>query len=142
MKIFFTSLLFFFAYIAFAQADQLPAHEEFSWKYAEFVHVFRGKNWDAVCGFVTSTTKAGFGPNEEGCDGVRVVYGMEGQCWDEMMFALHQGCKIKSSGNSINCAAPPQWSDEDIVYLGARASFTYSPETGEFTATHLICGGD
>lgn len=135
-------LLFFFVSCTFVHAEQIAAPEKLRWKYAEFVHAFGEKNWNGVCRFVSSSTKAGFGPNEEGCTGVKRMYSQNSQCWDEMMFALRQGCKITSSGESITCVAPPQLSDESVVYLGARAGFTYNQKTEELIATSLICGGD
>ncbi|MCI5211762.1 MAG: hypothetical protein D3910_23950 [Candidatus Electrothrix sp. ATG2] len=127
---------------ASVHSEQTPTSENLSWKYAEFVHAFGEKDWTTVCRFVSSATKAGFGPNEEGCTGVMRVYGKDNQCWYEIMFALRQGCKVTSSGGNITCVAPPQWVDESVVYLGARAGFAYDLKTDKLTATYLICGGD
>ncbi|XCN71784.1 MAG: hypothetical protein Q3M24_15910 [Candidatus Electrothrix aestuarii] len=137
------SFVSLFICITSVHAQQTSAPKDLFFKYSEFIQVFGEKNWDAVCRFVSDTTKAGFGPNQEGCAGVKRVYNKDHHCWDEMMFALRQGCKVTSSDEAITCVAPPQWADESIVvYLGARAGFTYNRKTGTLNATSLICGGD
>ena len=139
LRTFVILFLSIFVSCTFAHAEQIAVPEELRWKYAEFVYAFGEKNWNGVCRFVSSATKAGFGPNEDGCEGVKQVYSQNNQCWDEIMFALRQGCKSTSAGEGVTCVAPPQLSD---VYLGARAGFTYNRKTKKLIATALICGGD
>ena len=80
--------------------------EHLTFRYAEFVHAFRNRNWDHVCTFVDDDTQAGFGPGETGCDGVHSVFANNEQCWEDMQFALRQGCRINTKANG--CASPPQ----------------------------------
>jgi len=124
-----------------AAALEVQVLDQLVWDYGQFVETFRAKNWDGVCGFVTEHTKAGFG-GEEGCAGVRQVYAEDARCWEEMVFALRQGCKRTGSGDHVVCIAPPQFSDPAVSYLGARAGFSYDRERARWVADFLICGGD
>ena|GEM_PF-1094445 len=113
--------------------------EMLNFRYAEFVGAFRAKNWEHVCRFVTDKTKAGFGPGQMGCAGVKAVFSEDEQCWEDMLFSLRQGCRI--SRGAAGCSAPPQLND-DVAYLGARAFFSYDKEDDRLKAHSLICGGD
>lgn len=89
-----------------ADAGQQQVRDQLVWDFAEFVHHFRGRNWEGVCRFVSERTKAGFG-GETGCAGVRQVYADNEACWKEMVFALRQGCKRAGRGSNVSCIAPP-----------------------------------
>ncbi len=115
--------------------------DQLVWDFAGFTYAFEGENWGGVCEYVTDGTKVGFG-GEMGCDGVRLVYAEDPQCHSDMVFALKQGCRKIGAGTEVACLSPPQWLQRDVVYLGARASFSYSAEAGRWIADYLICGGD
>ena len=127
--------------VALGKDGAMPAQdrEMLTFRYAEFVGAFRGKNWNHVCTFVTDETKAGFGPGQMGCAGVKAVFAENEQCWEDMLFALRQGCRISRSAEA--CSSPPQLSDE-VAHLGARAFFSYNKEDDLLKANSLICGGD
>ena len=127
--------------LVLAQDRRPEGNEQLVWEYAEFVQAFREKNWTDVCEFVSEHTKASFG-GDEGCAGVRRVYAGDDQCWDEMVFALRQGCRKTSVNGDLACVSPPQWADEDVAYLGARAGFVFNPERKKWMAEYLVCGGD
>lgn len=137
--VFLFSMVASFAATADAGPDQ--RRDQLTWDFAEFVQHFRHRNWDGVCRFVTPNTKAGFG-GEAGCKGVRQVFAEDEACWDEMVFALRQGCKRIGDGGAARCIAPPQFTDRSVSYLGARAAFSYDEESKRWTADYLICGGD
>ncbi|HKJ77333.1 MAG TPA: hypothetical protein VKA64_09030 [Gammaproteobacteria bacterium] len=126
---------------ASAAGEQDQIVDRLTWDFAEFVHHFRGRNWEGVCRFVTDRTKAGFG-GEAGCIGVRQVFAENERCWEEMVFTLRQGCKRTGSGANLSCVAPPQFTDDRVSYLGARAAFSYKRESKRWMADYLICGGD
>ena len=129
------------AFVGAADAELDQRLDQLTWDFAEFVQHFRHKNWDGVCRFVTEDTKAGFG-GEAGCEGVRQVYAATPGCWEEMVFALRQGCRRTGSGANISCVAPPQFADDKVSYLGARAALSYREDADRWMADYLICGGD
>lgn len=128
--------------LAGATDGQNEGAENLVWEYARFVQAFRAKDWSNVCDFVSDSTKAGFGPAQEGCEGVKRVYAGDGPCWDEMVFALRQGCRKTSINGEPACVSPPQWNDDDVAYLGARAAFVFDAGSGRWMAQYLVCGGD
>lgn len=113
--------------------------EHLTFRYAEFVHAFRSRSWDHVCTFVDDDTQTGFGPGETGCDGIHSVFADNEQCWEDMQFALRQGCRINQEASG--CTSPPQLKG-NVAYLGARASFDWDHESDRLKAGSLICGGD
>ena len=140
-----TALMMLAALASLHAAGSDPAHglteqrENLTFRYAEFVHAFRNRNWEHVCTFVDDDTQAGFGPGETGCDGILSVFANNEQCWEDMQFALRQGCRINKEASG--CTSPPQL-ENDVAYLGARASFTWDHESNQLKAGSLICGGD
>ena len=121
------------------EADSREAREALTFRYAEFVGAFRARNWRHVCDFVTDETQAGFGPGQMGCEGVKAVFAEDRDCWDDMVFALRQGCRVNADATA--CSSPPQLGS-DVIHLGARAAFSYDPDSDELKASWLICGGD
>jgi hypothetical protein len=123
-----------------AEPSPTDLDDDFFWLYAEFVQAFRQQDWPRVCEFVTDATQTGFGPGESGCEGVLAVFAKDQACWEEMVFALRQGCRLKLEGRE--CISPPQFEDESVVYLGARASFSYDKHGQLMMARWLVCAGD
>lgn len=117
----------------------IEQREHLTFRYAELVHAFRNRSWDHVCTFVDDHTQAGFGPGETGCDGVHSVIANNELCWEDMQFALRQGCRISKEASGRT--SPPQL-ESDVAYLGARASFTWDHESNQLKAGSLFCGGD
>ncbi len=126
------------------QAKETPPQYrgEFTMRYAQFIHEFRGRDWQHMKKYETETTKCGLGPGEEGIGCIEKVYSKNHECISEVLFALKQGCKIHNSKGEILCISPPQWNDQSIIILGARASLTYNAEKNIISVNHLICGGD
>ncbi|MCI5141916.1 MAG: hypothetical protein D3909_09370 [Candidatus Electrothrix sp. ATG1] len=120
-----------------------PQHRgEFTMRYAQFIHEFQGRHWQQMKKYETEITKCGFGPGKEGIGCIEKVYSNNHECINEVLFSLKQGCKVHNSKGEILCISPPQWNDQSIIILGARASFTYNAEKDTISVNHLICGGD
>lgn len=115
--------------------------DQLVWDYSGFVSSFESKDWEQVFLYITDDTKAGLG-GEQGIEGVKSIYVNGSVCFDNMLFALKQGCKKVDSEKRTECIAPPQWADPDVISLGARASFVYSEKSKKWVAGMLICGGD
>lgn len=115
--------------------------DQLVWDYSGFVTSFESKDWAQVFQYITEDTKVGFG-GEQGVEGVKSIYVDDTVCFENMLFALKQGCKKVGSDRNIECIAPPQWADPDVISLGARASFVYSKNNKKWVARMLICGGD
>ena len=62
-------------------------------------------------------------------------------CYEDLIFALKQGCRFKDDGSAPACTAPPQFREDNILYLGARVTL-YLDEKGQGKVRRLICGGD
>ena len=126
------------------QAEAKPPQYkgEFTMLYAQFIYEFQSKYWEQMTKYETNNTKCGFGPGEEGIGCIEKVYRNNQECMNEVLFSLKQGCKRYPSQNELSCTSPPQWSDQSIIILGARASFTYNTENDTISVNHLICGGD
>lgn len=135
-------LLVLLATAAVEDDGQARQRDQLAGDYGEFTQHFRNKNWSGVCGFVSDRTKAGFGPGEEGCEGVKRVFANDPDCWGRMLVALEQGCKLSASGGDRACILPPQFADDDVIYLGARGSFSYDPKKSKWMLDSLVCGGD
>lgn len=135
-------LIVFLASAAVADAEEVRHRDQLLSDYGEFTEHFRSKNWDGVCDFIFEETKAGFGPGEEGCGGVKRVFENDQRCWSEMLVALQQGCKILDSGGNLSCIMPSQFADADVIYIGARGSFRFDPTGDKWMVDALVCGGD
>ena len=135
-------LLVLFATATVADDGKEYRRDRLARDYGEFIQHFRSKNWDGVCGFVSDQTKAGFGPGEEGCEGVKRVFANDQSCWSEMLVALQQGCKMLDSGGNPSCILPPQFADDDVIYAGARGGFTFDANKDKWMVDALVCGGD
>lgn len=132
------SLLGFSANLA---AEDELVLEQLVWDFSDFVSSFESRNWQQVFHYVTDETKAGLG-SEQGIDGVKQVYAADKTCFNNMLFALKQGCKKMTVGSHVECFSPPSWADPQVVSLGSRASFVYSEERRTWVVSTLICGGD
>ncbi len=116
--------------------------DELRWGFSDFVQSLQSKNWDQISKFETKVTKCGFGPDEEGLGCIRKAIHIDKQCADKMLFVLKLGCKIEKTHEYLSCASPPQWLDESIITLGARASFSFNLKSKSVVVNHFICGGD
>lgn len=136
-----TSVLVVVSFSATAD-DQMERRDRLLWDYAQFVELFRVKDWPGICELASEHIQVGFGPGDEGCVAVKRVYGENQRCWGDMLFALRQGCRTTQAGGRGTCISPPQFADTDVVYMGARAGFSFDAERGRWMADSLICGGD
>lgn len=125
-----------------AKENSLQYRGEFIMSYAQFIHEFQSHHWHQMKKYETKATKCGFGPGEEGLGCIEKVYSNNNECINEVVFSLKQGCRIHNSQSELSCTSPPQWNDQSIIILGARASFTYNSEKDTISVTYLICGGD
>ena len=117
------------------------AWDKLVWDYSDFTSNFAQQNWQGVYPYIRDDSKIGFG-GETGISGLKQIYGDGGQCFKDMVPALKQGCKKRQQGPDPGCDAPPQWSDPSVIYLGARAGFSYDTKRHKWRVTYLICGGD
>lgn len=115
--------------------------DQLVWDFSEFSQAFTSRDWDTALRFVSADTKASFG-GDQGPAGVMNVFGRDYACHAAMAAALSQGCRKLGEGPAMQCIAPPQAAQSDVVYLGARASFQYSEAEERWLAVYLICGGD
>ena len=113
----------------------------FDMQYAEFIDAFHHKHWEHVCRFVTERTQTGFGPGEAGCEALRQQFS-DPSCWQEMVSALRQGCQQLPSSKGERCIAPPQFNDDQVLYVGSRAGFSLDSSGKKLLVDFLICGGD
>lgn len=128
--------------MAGAEEESSAALGQLPWDYAEFTERFAAGDWEGLSRFISPDSKMGFG-GEQGMEGLRLVFGESSACKEAMLLALRQGCKKQlRQGEGFACVSPPQWSDNDVVYLGARAEFIYSASRGRWVVRYLICGGD
>lgn len=118
----------------------MQREDQLVWDYAEFVQEFSAKNWSRAARFISPETKVGFG-GEVGLEGLVQVFGSDDECHSAMVQALSLGCRKIGEGDNMHCVSPPHLGP-DIVYLGARASFQYSADSGRWMLVYLICGGD
>ncbi len=123
-----------------ASSDDSQRQDQLVWDYAEFVAAFSSEDWPRLARFVSAETKVGFG-GDMGMDGIMRVFGEDDDCHDSMVRALEMGCRKTGDGEAMRCLSPPQ-QGPDVVYLGARASFTFNPDEELWMPEYLICGGD
>ena len=127
---------------AHAESSQSEVKGDFTIKYAQFIYEFQSKNWARMTKYEKTGTKCGFGPGEEGIGCIERRYASNDSCIEEMLFSLKQGCKITTNHTNMSCTSPPQWADDSIITLSARASFTYDVKSKSISVNHFICGGD
>jgi hypothetical protein len=108
-------------------------------EFSEFVQSFQFKDWASLEHFITEQSKFGFG-GEMGKSGFDEVFIKNKECYDQLLLAMLQGCKMVKSEKTATCVAPPQVLDNDVLYLGARAEF--SLVGNKMRVIHAICGGD
>ena len=121
-------------------SDELQRQDQLVWDYAEFTQEFSARNWSRAARFVAPETKIGFG-GDAGLDGMVQVFGGDDGCHKAMVQALELGCRKLGDGDNMRCVSPP-YLGQDVIYLGARASFQYSVENGRWMLEFLVCGGD
>ena len=144
-KVFILRLIIMLALLplfAHAESRQTQIKGDFTMKYAQFIHAFQSKNWAQLTKYETKGTKCGFGPGEEGVGCIERRFASNERCIEEMLFSLKQGCKVTTNDSNMSCTSPPQWVEDSIIILGARASFTYDVKSKSIYVNHFICGGD
>lgn len=123
--------------VCYGEEDRQP----FMWDVAGFVSSFSNKDWESVNKHISHSTKVGFGGGM-GVEGLKTELKYNPECFNDMVVALKQGCKYISNNSNLECISPPQFSDKNVIYLGARASFIYNPVEKKTFVNFLICGGD
>jgi len=134
--------ILFLPIFANATEDMENYKDEIRWGFSGFIQSFQSKNWSRISEYETKATKCGFGPKEEGIGCIRNAIIRSETCVTDMLFSLKQGCKFSRNKNIISCTSPPQWHDESIIILGARASFEFNMKNKKISVNQFICGGD
>ena len=127
--------------LATPAASTEQTEDQLVWDFGEFTQAFVRMDWETVLRFVSPATKASFG-GDTGPAGVLRVFADDPTCQRAMAEALAQGCRKVGTGTAMQCIAPPQAAESDVVYLGARASFQFNESAERWMAGFLICGGD
>ena len=110
------------------------------WEYGDFLQVLENRIDQELPDFFNEQSVIGFG-GSVGYPGFQLEMQVNPGCYENLVFALKQGCLFKGEGSAPECTAPPQFSDDNILYLGARVTL-YLDEQGQGKVRYLICGGD
>ena len=128
---------------SFLSAGQCPdpsdCHSAMLWEYGDFLQTLENKKDQELPDFFNEHSVIGFG-GLTGYQGFQLEIQVKPDCYENLVFALKQGCLYKGEGSAPECTAPPQFSDDNILYLGARVTL-YLDEQGQGKVRYLICGG-
>ena len=127
---------------SFLYADE-QSEDTFLWDVSGFVEMFELKRWNELEQYFSPTTIVGFG-GESGIKGVQHIVQEEenNRCFNNIVFALKLGCRYIERGENMSCVSPPQSANKDIIYLGARAKFSFNFDKKKMVVDYFICGGD
>lgn len=137
MTRFFTILFLLFPHVLLA-ADK-ESQDDLLWGYADFLHALEEENYEAAERYIDPQTTIGFG-GDKGVSGFKRLIDNKA-CVDDLVLALKQGCKVTQEEGETGCVSPPQFTDEETLYLGARLKFVHT-ENDEVKIQYLVCGGD
>ena len=110
------------------------------WEYGDFLQTLENRIDQELPEFFNEQSVIGFG-GSAGYTGFQLEMQVNPRCYEDLVFALKQGCLFNGSGPAAECTAPPQFSDDKVLYLGARVTL-YLDEQGQGKVMYLICGGD
>ena len=120
--------------------DPTDCRSAMLWEYGDLLQVLENRIDKELPGFFNEQSVIGFG-GSAGYPGFQLEMQVNPGCYADLVFALKQGCLFNGSGPAAECTAPPQFSDDNILYLGARVTL-YLDEQGQGKVRYLICGGD
>jgi len=124
-------------------ADGTTFRENIRSDYAQIVHYLSQMAFDELAVFESIDIKCGFGPGEEGPGCIRQMLERDSACLNKVLFALNQGCELEQKSAGLQCTAPPQWNNDNIILPSvARATFIFDASKSRLLIQSLICGGD
>lgn len=121
-------------------SDPVDCRSAMLWEYGEFLQALENRIDQELPDFFNEESVIGFG-GSTGHPGFQLEMQVNLGCYKDLVFAMKQGCLFKGDGSAPECTAPPQFSDDNILYLGARVTL-YLDEQGQGKVRYLICGGD
>ncbi len=120
--------------------DKSDCRSAMLWEYGDFLQTLENRIDHELSDFFNEHSVIGFG-GSTGYPGFQLEMQVNPECYENLVFALKQGCLYQSEHPTPECTAPPQFSDDNILYLGARVTL-YLDEQGQGKVRRLICGGD